>query len=469
MNTNRIFALINLAVFLDTVLYGLVVPVVPHYATVLGATPTGVGVIFAAYSAGLLLASVPAGLACDRYGYKPVMLLGMAGLTLSTLIFAFSGHIWLLAVSRLVQGVAGAATWAAGLALVAFLYPPHLRGQKMGIVMTSTGAGTITGPLLGGALYQFAGYSSPFLITALGGALLTVLLWCNPLPGRPAATAPGSGRPACLPELRKLLLQNRNLFWGVMITVVGSFGFGIIEPLLPLDLHRRLGLPSAGVGLLFAAFSLSYALFQPLFGTISDRLGRKPLLVGGLVSTAATIPWLALAPDVKMETAVMILLGATTGAYSTPALPMLAESVEQNGQPAAVKSTINGCGHLKEGGQLDISPAAGDANPAVPDARQTGTGITRPVADDKNRKRCASTVYAADGENPANGPYGTAFGLFNSAYSLGLVGGPLMGTFLAQRWGLPAVLLTYSILLLLTTAGVVAQLRETLQGKSLRN
>jgi multidrug resistance protein len=402
MNTGYLFILINLTVFLDTLLYGIIVPVVPYYATTIGASPTMLGVIFAAYSTGLLLASVPAGLACDRYGYRPVMVLGMAGLTISTLIFMISRSDWLLVISRLLQGIAAAATWSAGLALVAALYPPHLRGQKMGIVMTSTGLGTIIGPVLGGTLYQFAGYAFPFLLTAGMGALLSLLLWFSPLPANSA--------PAARQQLIwQQLLNNRNIFWGVAITITDSFGFGMLEPLLPIDLHKRFGLGSAGVGLLFGALSLSFALFQPLFGILSDRLGRKPLIVAGLLSTAATVPWLVQAPNVKLVTVAMILLGITAGAYSTPALPLLAESVEK----------IN--------------------------SKHLNTANT----------------------GPQNGLYGTTYGISNTAYSLGLVAGPLAGTFLAQRWDILTVMLLYSALLGATAIGVMARLQETLKARKI--
>jgi len=81
--------------------------------------------------------------------------------------------------------------------------------------------------------------------------------------------------------------------WVLLVITTGSFGLGMIEPLLPLDLEKRFGLNSAGIGLLFGAFSLFLALAQPLFGALSDRLGRKPPLIGGLLGTAVVVPWLA--------------------------------------------------------------------------------------------------------------------------------------------------------------------------------
>ncbi|SHF20612.1 Predicted arabinose efflux permease, MFS family [Desulfofundulus australicus DSM 11792] len=397
MPAGYLFLLVNLAVFLDTVLYGIIVPIMPYYATGAGASTTEVGLIFAALSAGLLLASVPAGLACDRYGYRPVMVLGMAGLTATTLLFLISHSVWLMIISRLLQGAAAAATWSAGLALVAVLYPPQLRGQKMGLVMATTGAGTIVGPVLGGTLYQFAGYAFPFLLMAGAGALLTLLLWLSPLPGN----NPSPGREN-MPW--KQFLLDRNIFWGVLVTAAGSFGFGILEPLLPIDLYHRFGLGSAGVGMLFGALSLSYTLFQPLFGVLSDRLGRKPIIIAGLLTTAVTIPWLALAPSLKMVAATMVLLGLTTGACSTPTLPLLAESMDR------------ACS-----------------------SQAAGKRIARPHL------------------------YGTTYGIANTAYSAGMLLGPLVGSFLVQHRDLLTALLSYSVLLVATATGTLLQLQETLK------
>lgn len=392
------FVLVNLAVFLDTLLYGIIVPVIPHYATTLGIPTIWLGFIFAAYSIGLLLAGVPAGLACDRFGYRPVMVSGALGLTLATTAFALSRSAWLLAASRLVQGVAAAATWSASLALVAILYPPHMRGQKMGVTMASTGLGTILGPLVGGALYQWAGYVYPFLLTAALGALLSLLFGVGPWPKDRAARAQGG-------FLWLKLTSNPNVLWVIAITLAGSFGYGMLEPTLPLHLHQRFGLDSANVGLFFGIFSLTYALCQPLVGMLADRLGRKPLIAAGLLAEAALLPWLALAPTAAVQAAVMAALGLAVGTCSTPLLPLLAESVEK----LFYESTS------------------------------------------KNPKAV-----------PLNNPYGTAFGVSNTVYSLGLVLGPLTGTALFQHLGFTAVTWLYAALIGLAAFGVTAYMRETL-------
>lgn len=391
------FFLVNLAVFLDTLLYGIIVPVIPHYATNLGISTIWLGFIFAAYSAGLLLAGVPSGVICDRFGYRPVMIGGALGLTLATTTFAFAHPAWLLAASRFLQGVAAAATWSAGLALVAILYPPQVRGQKMGLAMASTGLGTILGPPVGGALYQWTGYSVPFLLTAVLGLLLALLLLYGSWPeSRPALTRARLSWAG--------LLSAPNVLLVTAVTLAGSLGYGMLEPTLPLHLHKSFALESAQVGLFFGLFSITYSFCQPLVGALADRLGRKPLIFAGLFCEAALLPWLALAKTPAAEATVMALLGLAVGMCSTPLLPLLAESAEK----------------------LFTGP--------------------------KEKEEAL----------PHDSPYGTAFGLTNTVYSLGLVLGPPAGTALLQETGFTAVAFTHGAFMGVSALAVAAFMRETL-------
>lgn len=74
---NRLYFIINLTVFIDTLLYGIIVPAVPHYAETFDISETVVGTIFVAYSAGLLLSSVPVGHLCDKVDRKKILITGL--------------------------------------------------------------------------------------------------------------------------------------------------------------------------------------------------------------------------------------------------------------------------------------------------------------------------------------------------------------------------------------------------------
>ncbi|NPV90634.1 MAG: MFS transporter [Firmicutes bacterium] len=401
---NYIFILVILALLIDNMLYGVIVPIVPFYATSLGITTTQIGWIFGIYSLALLLASTPMGWAVDAYGYRPLLTAGMLGLALSTAAFIYSGSLPLLLLSRTLQGTSAAATWAAGLALISEIFPSEVRGQKMGLAMTATGLGVIVGPVLGGFLYQAAGYTAPFVPFLVLGLLEGILFYFSPLPGRSSSTS--SGKIGF-----SILLKNRNLFWASMISVVGAFGFSMLEPTLPLQMGQRFGLSSAGVGAIFGAMSLAFSLSQPFFGSLSDRRGRKPLIVIGLVAVAVLSPGLALAPSLWVLFLVIGLLGIGTGAFATPNLPLLAESTE-----AAFSRT--------------------------PDAAVDG---------------------GDDAAKASDSPLGTAFGIFNTVYSFGLMAGPLVGSAVTQRFGFLPLLLLFSLMLLVTAAGSARWITETLR------
>lgn len=392
-----IFFLLNASVFLDTLLYGIIVPVIPYYSTTLGIETTSLGLMFAFYSAGLLLFSLPAGIACDRFGYKPVLLTGMLGLTISTIAFIPADTFWLLSACRLIQGISGAATWAASLAMAAAMYPPRERGKKMGIMMTFTGMGTIIGPLLGGFMNSYVGYSAPFITTSFASAGLCFFLFFSTLPVTPRV--PRNNVKNIVPVLR-----NRNIAWGIAIIVLSSFGFGMIEPLLPLDLYRRFGVNSAVIGTLFGTLSLSYALSQPIFGILSDRIGRKPPLVWGLVLTSILVPFIGIAPSIESMMTVMLLLGITIGASSTPVLPLLAESIEQ-----ANKRILETC------------------------------------SDETDSKTS----------------FGTAYGFLNTGYSVGLLFGPILGSIIVEQWNLTTAIIIYSTILGTVAAGSAFMIQET--------
>lgn len=119
----RIFYFVMVLIFTDTLLYGTIVPLIPFYTQQLQLNSVMMGILFAAYSLGLLVFSIPLGIIAERYGYRKVFLAGMAGLTLATALYGFANSPEILFLCRLIQGIAAAASWTAGLAMVALLYP----------------------------------------------------------------------------------------------------------------------------------------------------------------------------------------------------------------------------------------------------------------------------------------------------------------------------------------------------------
>ncbi len=315
-------AVTALAFHVDTLLYCLLVPLLPRYAANLGLGPAQVSWLFGSYALALLLATLPIARLSDRFGRRTPMLLGLAGLAFSTFVFAYSNSYGLLLLARAMQGVAGAATWLPGMALVADHWPSGERGKAMGIAFAGANLGLLLGPPLSGFLDAHFGPRAPFY---MGIALVALDAFGRVFLLRDAPPL----REAPIPW--KLLLGNRviRVFAGAM--VLGSGLWAFLESVLPLDFARRLGLGAQGIGLLFAGMALAHTLSSPWMGQLSDRWGRARILRIGLGSAALLLPLPAVLPSPWTVGIALAALGFNASFLLSPCSPAVADQVERAG------------------------------------------------------------------------------------------------------------------------------------------
>jgi predicted MFS family arabinose efflux permease len=112
----RLLVLTGAVVFLDTLFFSAIAPLLPRYADDFGLTKAAAGVLAGAYPAGTLVAAIPAVLVAMRIGVKGALLLGLGLLAVSSVAFGLGESIGVLDVSRFVQGAAGALCWSGSLA-----------------------------------------------------------------------------------------------------------------------------------------------------------------------------------------------------------------------------------------------------------------------------------------------------------------------------------------------------------------
>ena len=361
---------VALAMFTDSLVFSLLVPILPSYLDRLGATQAAVGLLFAIFAVALLLATPLMGMLCDRIGYRVPMLVGLFGLGITTLSFAFLESYWALLFVRAVQGVASAATATAGLALLAAAYPAEKRGQAIGLAMAGNAKGTLLGPPAGGLLFDWGGHQAPFLVAA-GLALLDGvgrLVLITP-PATPRETQLSARRILGIPAVMEVLT----------LVVLGACGLTLLEANLPLHLTTHLALPPLTIGLIFAVSTIAFGVASPIVGALSDRWGRLRVSYLGLALTAACLPLVVMQDSVALEFVTMAAVGIAVGIAITPTMPALTEIID------------------KEGGA---------------------------------------------------GAYGIPSSMFNMAWALGMIGGPVAGSALAQSVGLKTALLVISGLLM---------------------
>jgi multidrug resistance protein len=150
--------------FMDMVGLLMVLPLLPFYAKALGGSGLVVGVLVSSFAIAQLLASPFWGRFSDRYGRRPALLIGLTASAIAYVIFAYASSLWLLFISRIVQG-AGGGTVSVIQAYVADAVPPEDRAKGLGWLSAATNAGVALGPLLG-SLAMSGGRHTPGLVAA---------------------------------------------------------------------------------------------------------------------------------------------------------------------------------------------------------------------------------------------------------------------------------------------------------------
>jgi multidrug resistance protein len=314
-----IFLLVSAAIFTDMMVYSLVIPVLPSYATSLGADELTIGVIFGAFSLALLVFSIPLGIISDRTGRRTLMVAGMLSLAAATIVFALSGNVYVLILARLIQGISGAATWSAGLALLADTYGPEERGGKLGLAMSVMSVGMLLGPVAGGLIYDNLGYTATFVIPAIIASVIGVLFMTGKTPHPHIEKSDGTG------YLKPIKKAPAVFFTCAAIIVIGAATFGVAEPYMPVYLYNTFAATPTAIGLAFGLMALLSAVTQPFAGRLYDRHGGKLLIAAGLFASAGVLTAAVLMPTLLLTAAVFALIGCTISFVLSPMMPMLSD------------------------------------------------------------------------------------------------------------------------------------------------
>ncbi|KAG0260314.1 hypothetical protein DFQ27_003622 [Actinomortierella ambigua] len=168
---------ILLALFTDMSTYGIIIPIMPGIIETMGGNSTWTGVLVAVYAAGIMSASLIFGTISDKLASRRLpMMAGMIGLLVATLLFMFAKAYWLLIVARFFQGVAGGAAWTLGLALMTDVFPANEMGVQMGKALIGHTMGMLGGPPIGGLLHDAFGHRAPFYFCIAAAAVTACML-----------------------------------------------------------------------------------------------------------------------------------------------------------------------------------------------------------------------------------------------------------------------------------------------------
>ncbi len=260
----------------------IISPILPQIGEQLGIPDAVLGTLVTAYGITLGLFAIISGPISDKVGRRRILLLGAGIMTVALASHVFVvGYVSFLFV-RVLAGVAGGVLTGAAVSYIGDFFPYNRRGWATGWVMSGSAAGQIVGIPLGITLAGAFGFRAPFYLFAFTMAITFALIWARvPQP----SVEPVPGRLT----VRRVIRNYRDLLRRPEVAAASAafflmfLGVSLFVVYLPTWLEQKLGAGPSAIALLFVVGGIANVLAGPQAGKISDRVGRKGIVLTSCV------------------------------------------------------------------------------------------------------------------------------------------------------------------------------------------
>jgi predicted MFS family arabinose efflux permease len=331
----RLVSLIRVVLLFESALYSAVTPVLPHYAHTLDASKAAIGVLAAAYPAGLIPGAFLGYWVATRAGVRRTTVFGLVGFGLAVIAFGFGTNILTLDVLRAIQGLFCGLIWCGGLTWVIHVTPVQRRSRTLGGVLGAATFGTLFGPIIG-TVAVAVGTGPAFTLVGLVGLGLAAATFRRPAP---PASAGVDSEQTVRNQLRGAWSSHR-LRLGVWLVLLEAATFGAINVLLPLRLSG-FGASGVAIGLTFVLASALSASLSTAIGHVTDRRGPYLPLISGLLIGAPLVALLVV-PHAALPLAVLMIItfGGPLTFSMIPAASLMTGSAEAVGVSLVLATTL---------------------------------------------------------------------------------------------------------------------------------
>lgn len=321
------------AAFVIALGYGIVAPVLPQFAASFGVGVAAASAVISAFALCRLVFAPASGAVVNTLGERPTYLIGLIVVALSSAATAFAQTYGQLLIFRGLGGIGSTMFTVSAMGLIVRLAPPTMRGRVSGYYATAFLLGGILGPVLGGLLAGL-GMHAPFLIYA--GALLVAVLVVYLRLKDETIGARRTGR--AQPPMRVREALDAGAYRAALVSSfsTGWTAMGVRVALVPLLAVQVVGEGPAVAGLALALFAVGNAAALTVTGRLTDRVGRKPLVLTGLLVCGLATIGVGLSTSVVAFAVLSLLSGVGSGTLNP-------------GQQAAVADVI---GPDRSGGRV---------------------------------------------------------------------------------------------------------------------
>jgi MFS family permease len=313
--------------------FGLITPVLPQFAQSFGVGATASSIVVSAFAFFRLVFAPGGGRLIARLGERPVYLMGLVIVAISTGATAFAQTYWQLLLFRGVGGIGSVMFTVSAVALMVRLSPPTIRARVSSAYASAFLIGGIGGPVVGGLLGNL-GLRVPFIVYAItlliAASVVAVFLGGKSL--RPDEAA------AALPAMTFREGWGDSAYRAAVASgfANGWANFGVRNAILPLFAAVVIGKQPWVAGMALAVFAAGNAVGLTVSGRLSDRIGRKPFIVSGLVVSGLATAVTGFSTNLPTLVVLSVVAGLGSGALNPAQQASLADIVgrERNGGPA---------------------------------------------------------------------------------------------------------------------------------------
>ena len=313
--------------------FGLVAPALPTFARSFHVSVTAASVVVSAFAVARLVFAPASGRLITVLGERRVYLIGITIVALTTGSCAFAANYWQLLIFRSVGGIGSTMFTVSAIALLIRVTPVSLRGRASGLWGTGFLLGNVTGPLLGGGLLTIS-LRAPFLVYAGMLFIAVAIVWWF-LRNSPLA-APADDADAPRITLRTALRHRAYTAALASSFANGWAVFGVRVSLVPLFVEEVLHRDGAFAGTALAVFAAGNVAMLLISGRLADSIGRKPMILAGLLVAGGGTIWVGFTDSVPLFLAATVVSGLGSGMLAPPQQATVADVIGSKGRGGPV-------------------------------------------------------------------------------------------------------------------------------------
>jgi len=287
MQNTRNLVILFLTLVIMMLGFGIIIPILPDMVVSLGGGGVAMGLLMAIYSAMQFLFSPMWGTLSDRFGRKPILMIGVFGNAATMLFLGLSTQLWMMFTARALAGVLSSATLPTAMAYISASTDEKSRGGGMGVVGAAMGLGMVLGPGVGGLMSNIS-LQAPFILATVLSLLAMVAIWIF-LPESLASENRETTIKLTGPQLGAMW---DSLFGPIAFLFVAafmiSFAMTNFEGIYAYYAKERYAYDPHTIGIILTAVGLVSSLAQgALTGIATRRFGEVNVVKTSLIASAA--------------------------------------------------------------------------------------------------------------------------------------------------------------------------------------